>query len=62
MKLQVFIANTNIAFPVLTDKKNYENDDKLLAVCDNEWCSLYGVVQIPKEIMDAGLTPNKSNK
>jgi len=51
MFYQLFIANTNIAFPVLTDRKNYDNDDGLMGVCVNKKCILCGVVQITKELL-----------
>jgi hypothetical protein len=40
----VGIENTNIAFPVVTDKKMYDNDDRILMTCSNGVCDFYGVV------------------
>ena len=51
MTLSVAIKNTNIAFPALSNKPIYDNDDQLLSVCDNPACPNYSLVQISVEQM-----------
>jgi len=51
MTLSVAIKNTNIAFPKLSNKPIYDNDDQLLSVCNNPGCPNYGLVQISVEQM-----------
>lgn len=51
MVLSVAIQNTNIAFPKLSNKPIYNNDDRLLSVCDNPECPNYSLVQISVEQM-----------
>ena len=46
MKIGVGIENTNVAFPVLTDKELYDNDDRLIMVCKNKECNNYNLLQI----------------
>lgn len=46
MTLGISIANTNTAYPVFTTGKLYENDDRLIMVCDNKKCILRGVLQL----------------
>lgn len=44
MTIGVSIENTTK--PVLTDGKLYQNDDRLIMVCDNKKCVLRGVLQL----------------
>lgn len=46
LEYEIGIMNTNIAFPVLTHEKLYDNDDRLLMVCSNSSCPLYCIPQI----------------
>jgi len=46
MIIGVGIANTNIAYPVFTNGKLYNNDDRLIMVCSNPSCDLRGVLQL----------------
>jgi hypothetical protein len=47
-KFKIFygIENTNIAFPVLTGRKLYENDEQLIGVCHNPKCPNYSLLQV----------------
>lgn len=47
----VSIDNTNIAYPVLADRKIYDNDARLISVCHNPECPNYGMLQISNEQM-----------
>jgi len=46
MKLSFGIVNTNIAFPVLSDKPLYMNDDRIIRICMNKECDNYRLLQI----------------
>ena len=52
IKYSVGIQNTNIAFPVLVDKKLYDNDNQLIGVCNNPKCPNYGLLQISNEMLN----------
>ena len=54
MNYSVGIFTTNLAFPILSDKKLYENDDRLIGVCVNADCNYYGLLQIALENMPNG--------
>jgi len=53
MHLGVSISTTNISFFKLTDKKLYDNDDRLIMICNNVNCDNYGLLTLSQEILDS---------